>query len=179
MPNWCDTTYTVTGEKEKVKQLYDLITKLNKQPGDLWMGDISYALGGTEDDTARGWVYGIDELSQDGNQFTFYCNTAWGETSEWRYFVEAHADVSILYTAIEPGCDVYLTNDNEYIGKYIIDDDTDVQEYPYSEQEVIDIVNDRYEQHCETIEDCIKFAKQFSDNEDDKFLFINQFMDGE
>lgn len=100
-------------------------------------------------------------------------------TFEIENFVGAHADVSILYTAIEPGCDVYLTNDNEYIGKYIIDDDTDGQEYPYSEQEVIDIVNERYEQHCETIEDCIKFAKQFSDNEDDKFLFINQFIDGE
>ncbi len=180
MPNWCDTTYTVTGEKEKVKQLYDLITKLNKQPGDLWMGDISNALGGTEDDTARGWLYEMDEqLSPDETMFHIAFQTAWGEPSNWREFVQQAADVTIYYMATEPGGGVYLTNDPDIEGKWLVEENDPYFDDPVPEDDVIEYINRQYKQYCKTIQDCIDFAKRFNNKEAYKFLYINQYTNGE
>lgn len=182
MPNWCDTEYTIIGKKEKVKNLYDLVTKLNNQTtGDLWLGTISNELGGKEEDQARGWISYVGELSPDEEQFTIGCNTAWGEPDNWRHFIERTADVNVTYIAIEPGCEVYLTNNPDYIDSYILDDDIDGLSYPHTEHEVIDMINENYQQQFSTIQDCYDFAEQFNqENRDNgKYLFIHQFKEGE
>ncbi|MCM1577083.1 MAG: hypothetical protein NC035_08930 [Bacteroides sp.] len=184
MPNWCDTQYTITGEIEKVKKLHELIAKLDKQTiGDLWLGTISNELGGSEDDQARGWIYytNIEKLSSNEAEFTIECNTAWGEPDNWRRFIERTADVNVTYIAIEPGCEVYLTNNPDYIDSYILDDDIDGLSYPHTEHEVIDMINENYQQQFSTIQDCYDFAEQFNqENRDNgKYLFIHQFEEGE
>jgi hypothetical protein len=183
MPNWCDTTYRVVGEKEKVKKFYDLAMKSwngvknDKHPnaGNGWLGTFVDLLDGPEDAYARGWMRCEPELSNDGCECTFYCDTAWSEPYQWREFIQSKLDVSIYYIAIEPGCGIYLSNDDEYIDKYYVDATPEQPDCPYmTEDELCDFLTEHYQAQVTNADECIEFANSITDSEGwDEDLFIN------
>ena len=127
MPNWCDTTYKAVGTKEQVKKFYDLATKAwegrsEKHPNarEGWLGTFVDILGGPEEAYARGWMLDEPYMRDDFEDYaecTIYCETAWSEPEQWRHFIEEKIDgLKIFYVAIEPGCGVYMSNDDEYEG---------------------------------------------------------------
>lgn len=184
MPNWCDTTYKAVGTKEQVKRFYDLAmrswkdTGTKKHPKDGgWLGSFVEYLGGDINNVyARGWIQDEPELyesnDEDYARCTIYCNTAWGELSEWRAFIEREIDgLFIIYTAVEPGCGVFLTNDDAVADKYNVDSPS-YDGGLSTEDDVIDFVNRHYDQSFKTIEECINFQKEVEDTDD--FLYINE-----
>lgn len=184
MPNWCDTTYKAVGTKEQVKKFYELATKSwNNKDNNGWLGHFVTELGGDWKETpCRGWMQDApsfnDDFLDDYAECTIYCNTAWGELSEWRHFIEQKIDgLFIEYLAIEPGCGLYLSNMDEYIDKVYIDSSEYEIDF-YTEVGAIEHLQEWYQKDYETIEEWIGFADQYT-NETDEWLSINFIEEGE
>ena len=186
MPNWCDTTYKAVGPKESVKKFYDLAMRSWKEGSEKhpqadkgWLGSFVDFLNGPESAYARGWMQDEPYLRDDFEDYaecTIYCETAWGEPNQWREFIESQIeDLHILYVAIEPGCGVYCSNDDEYEGKYYVDAGPEQPDYPFmTEDEVCEFVEKHYQTNVNSIEDCQAYAIGVNDSDDaDAFLYIN------
>ena len=184
MPNWCDTTYRAVGTKEQVKRFYDLaMSSWNKSKDDNkgWMGHMVTELGGDWQQVhCRGWIrdepYLRDDFEDDYAECTLYADTALCEPPEWREFIQSKIDgLFIFYVAIEPGCIVYCSNDDEYEGKYYVDAGPEQPDYPFmTEDEVCEFVEKHYQTNVNSIEDCQAFAAGLNENgDDDEFLYIN------
>ena len=183
MPNWCDTNYKAVGPKESVKKFYDLAMSSwnkSKEQNQGWLGHFITELGGDwEKVPCRGWMQDAPSLRDDFDDYaecTIYCETAWGELTEWRHFVEQHIDgLFIEYVAIEPGCGVYLSNMDDYIDRLYIDSEEHDTDF-YTEQQAIDAINQWYNQQFTTIEECIEFANNC---DPEHFLNVNFIEEGD
>ena len=124
MPNWCSTIITFHGKNaKKLETLVDEWTK-EKLPGvsdyfgENWLGNCLVNSGIMSFEEA---CYGnircrgtIDYLSYtDDEELTMETSTAWGPAiTMWKIINDTlNLDLSIVYTAEEPGCELYWTND--------------------------------------------------------------------
>lgn len=184
MPNWCDTTYKAVGTKEQVKKFYDLAMKAWKGNSEQhpnadkgWLGTFVDILDGPEEAYCRGWMQYQPYLNKDETECEIYCNTAWGEPNPWREFIESKIDgLKLLYVTIEPGCDVYISNDDEYADKFYVDAAPEQPDNPFmTEDEVCEFVEKHYQANVNSIEDCYAAAEGINGNEDDdEFLYIHK-----
>ena len=184
MPNWCDTTYRAVGTKESVKKFYNLAKRAweerseqHPQADSGWLGTFVDFLNGPESAYARGWMQDEPYLNNDGTECTIYCETAWCEPNQWREFIESEfEDLHLLYVAIEPGCGVYCTNDDEYEDKYYVDAGPEQPDYPFmTEDEVCAFVEKHYQTNVNSVEDCQAYAVGLNDSDAaDDFLYINK-----
>lgn len=182
MPNWCDTTYRAVGTKEQVKKFYDLAMsswKKSQDDNQGWLGHLVTELGGDwQKVSCRGWMQDEPMLAVSGEECTIVANTAWGEPHEWRKFIEEKIyGLTLFYLAIEPGCCLYLSNMDDYVDKYYVDNLNDGSEI-LDEDATIDYVNEHFGKKFETIDECIDFAGEYEED-GDSVLWINQIENGE
>lgn len=151
MPNWCFTNITMTGQAEKVQFLYDKIKEWTSKDytqngfGNNWLGNIVLGSGiATEKDIderdatrCRGTIINLEIDFLDPCAIGFYfgltrhqnaalkiqTETAWNPMMKmWSMINERYnLGLDITYTAEEPGCELYLTNDPDIADTYIID----------------------------------------------------------
>lgn len=163
MPNWNETTYRVTGDKEKCADLYKKIKSLENMKeslrpngfGKLWCGNLVHLLGGDETDAENLYCRGhiIDfKLLEDGD-LIINVESAWGELNQFRHFIEEKIKgIKIYHISEEPGMEIFITNDEE--GKYfperfyldICDEENDVYEteYPESLDRAKEILSEKF-----------------------------------
>jgi len=140
MPNWCYTNISFNSEnKNDLEKLYNFIEKAtsNKSKyadvsdfGSNWLGNILLecdlmTLDDVKNDKVpcrcRGSIIYVD-ITED--QVIVDTETAWVPMMQvWQRVVEKLNldDVDIIYTAEEPGCELYLTNDPVVDGTYMIE----------------------------------------------------------
>jgi len=179
MPNWCDTTYKAVGTKEQVKKFYDLaMSSWNKTDNNQgWLGHFVTELGGNwEQVYCRGWMRDQPYLNNDGTECTIFCYTAWGEPNQWREFIQSQIDgLFLYYVAIEPGCGVYCSNDDYYADKYYVDYAIEQPDSPYmTEDELLEFMSNELGVDLDSADECIEYAKRYTENNDNEWLFINE-----
>ena len=123
MPNWAYTLYKVRGSEEEVAALYKTIQDLEQRKesllpngfGKLWLGNLVQALGGDwEKIYCRGQI--LDYSLENGLLF-ISTETAWGEMSDVRHFIEQkYPSLEIYFQTEEPGMCIFQTND--HTGEY-------------------------------------------------------------
>ncbi len=125
MPNWCSTDITIHGEPEEIKTLwYHLQAATSKSFvengfGDTWLGNIVEYLGKSfRDVNCRGSICDM-EMSGD----SIICisqEDAWSpKLMPIKMLMDKYApDASLFFVAEEPGCDLYDTNDPDFIGMW-------------------------------------------------------------
>ena len=140
MPNWCYTNISFNSEnKNNLKKLYNFIEKAtsNKSKyadvsdfGSNWLGNVLLecdlmTLDDVKNNTVpcrcRGSIIYVD-ITDD--QVIVDTETAWVPMMQvWHKVVEKLNldDVDIIYTAEEPGCELYWTNDPTIVGTYILE----------------------------------------------------------
>lgn len=122
MPNWANTFYIVTGDREQRQKLYDIMSELEemKHPGlhdngfgSSWLGNLVIKLGGDwEKIYCRGQWF---DLCNYDDRLTFDTETAWGEMNEVRYFLKSKfPKLDFYYLCEEPGMVIYITNDRRH-----------------------------------------------------------------
>ena len=137
MPNWCSTRYEIHfPNHEEAQAFYDKLESWcsvahKSDFGETWLRNIVVNSGIAslpEDGTfniepsfeCRGWIAYTD-ISDD----TVYIDTetAWCPMHDmWKAILTKYApDVSVTFYATEVGCGIYDTNDDSYVGKYVID----------------------------------------------------------
>ena len=160
MPNWCVTDITIHHENEKELEIFyeKLDEWLNhaymENDFGSWLGNIVGNSGigtidtGKETDLrCRGSVIYISEPS-DG-ELTISTETAWVPMIKmWVKLLDKYLpDAELIYTAEEPGCEIYYTNDPSIAGIYMFDiwDDTNIDielSDQYFEKEMIGILQE-------------------------------------
>lgn len=152
MPNWCYTSINIKGKDvEEEKTLYSNLEKwtneeyLKSDFGTSWLGNVVERSGiakwsEKEKDfvpsiRCRGYVCDLDYNSG----ITVTTETAWGPMMEmWNEICKKHlpSGYELYYSANEPGCEVYITNESEYIGKYYVNNWHFYEDHDFSDEEI-------------------------------------------
>ena len=144
MPNWCTTSYALTGGRKEVRSLYNKMKRLQERKtplvpngfGTTWLGCLVKALGGDPEKVyCRGQWSGL-RLTPEGVLF-FDTEHAWSRPAEVEMLLEkAYPSLRIYFLEEELGMDIFQTNDatGEYFKEQvIIDEESDGMEY-YTEE---------------------------------------------
>ena len=133
MPNWCATKIEFKGNSDDIKKLHDFISDREANdavgiPNDFglaWLGNYLERAGVDHDDyDCRGDVWHVDDLRDEDTSFFIDVDTAWVPMLKmWQVIIGKLnlTDVHITYFAVEPGSELYQTNDKALVGKYIVD----------------------------------------------------------
>lgn len=148
MPNWCTTSYALTGGRKEVRSLYNKMKRLQgrKTPlvpngfGTTWLGCLVKALGGDPEKVyCRGQWRGL-RLTLEGVLF-FDTEHAWSRPAEVEMLLEiAYPSLQIYFLEEELGMDIFQTNDaaGEYFKEQvIIDEESEGMEY-YTEEAALE-----------------------------------------
>ena len=118
MPNWAYTQYKIKGSEDEVAALHKTIQNLADMDesllpngfGKLWLGNLVHALGGDwEKIYCRGQIL---DYGYENGILTFNTETAWGEMSETRHFIEQkYPSLQIFFQTEECGMCIFQTND--------------------------------------------------------------------
>lgn len=164
MPNWCYTQITISHDDQKeIDKLYNLIedwTSTNYKQSDFgnyWLGNI---VGNSGIDTWDGDFKircrgRLCDFNKSEKELCIATETAWSPMLQmWLKILERYSpDAQLIYTAEEPGCCIYVTNNADLENKYIIDDWSDCYDYAgdeYSQEDVIKILQEitgNHEEH--------------------------------
>ena len=193
MPNWCFTDIKMTGEKEKVQFLHDKIEEWTSKDymqngfGNTWLGNIVLGSGiAIEEDIdkhdaprCRGSIVytDIDLFDTNNAELTVQTETAWNPMMKMWSMINEQYDLNldIVYSAEEPGCELYLTNDPDIAGTYIIDayDMDEIQtEYCIEEKYV---VRELQELFSTTEIDIEKLINMFDESEYSERMSIGEY----
>lgn len=120
MPNWCHTTYAVTGDSKELSKLRSLIKDLLKRKtsilpngfGSTWLGNLVHLLGG--DPTQIRCRGRINDLWKDEGALWFTTTTAWDRLPEFIDFMRQNfPHLQFYYSSEEPLMELYCTNDSD------------------------------------------------------------------
>ena len=135
MPNWCSTNIEFSGPEKDIKKLYEFIDNKNgeRDPsietdfGTRWLGYYLLRVGLSDERyNCRGTVANLSKISATDNVFEFkiWTETAWGPMIQmWLAIIKKLElnGIQVAYSAVEPGCEVYQTNNPEQAKLYVVD----------------------------------------------------------
>ena len=145
MPNWCTTSYALTGERKEVRSLYNAMKRLQERKtplapngfGTNWLGCLVKALGKDPQSVYCRGCWSNLKLSEEG-VLTFDTEHAWSRPAEVEMVIEsAFPSVKIWFLEEELGMDIFQTNDESgefFKQQVIIDEESEGMEY-YTEEE--------------------------------------------
>lgn len=137
MANWCSTTIRLVGEPEEMKKVYDnMRDALSSNPmkadfDNAWMGNLLLHIGYTPEQIRNGdgprCRGSVTDLDLTDNTVCVWTETAWTPMVRCiREFADRYAQsFKLFFTAEEPGCELFLTNDPDDVGTVVIDNMTD------------------------------------------------------
>lgn len=154
MPNWCNSSYVVTGDKTEVCDLYDKMRSLEERKeslmkngfGKMWFGNLVTLLGGDLNAIyCRGEWFGLDKDCDD-RALRFGVMSAWAEPYEVMEFLKGiYPNLEFYFQAEESGLGYYVTNDagGEYFPeRYYFSEPDDCEPYQYTENQLDDFLRD-------------------------------------
>ena len=145
MPNWCTTSYALTGERKEVRSLYNKMKRLQERKtplvpngfGATWLGCLVKSLGGDPQKIYCRGQWSNLKFSDEG-VLTFDTEHAWSRPAEVEMLIEkAFPSLRIYFLEEELGMDIFQTNDESkqfFPQQVIIDEESEGMEY-YTEEE--------------------------------------------
>lgn len=184
MPNWCDTIYKCVGDPKEVRELHEVLERMNnrKDPqkqsdfGYMWLGELVNELGfDWEKYRCRGEITSYD---YDGEgMVTINQMTAWCEQEGVRQVIqEKYPSIKVYYMEEEPGCDVYYTNDftGDFFPERFLLDGEDVYEYFETIEEVSEFVNERFGlTTTPDLEEIERQINEYVEGQEDEDFYLN------
>lgn len=205
MPDWCLTTIKFTGNITDITNLHDRIEEYTSKNfiengfGETWLGNIviGFEIGKPEDvdkeiwPRCRGSITNIGDVSNiDGDDCAnFYIDTetAWCPMfAMWveiikKYYSDEKGEpkIAITYIALEPGNELYSTNDFDEWGDMsyhyeFMDDEHNIYEFDEvgSEERLIEVMNKLLEPLNVTVSSLDELNKFIDDNENDDLNIV-------
>lgn len=118
MANICTNQYKfVFGDEEKAKRFFDFI---DGETTSVYNLGVLAKIDRAEKRDVREW---IDDKSFFRREVRVYTESKWTPCpNAWRDIARVFdEDVEVFYEAEEPGCEIYDSNDPEFVGKYVYD----------------------------------------------------------
>ena len=190
MPNWCFTSYVVTGDEKEVCDLYEKMRSLEEREeslvengfGKTWLGNLVTLLGGDWNTIyCRGdW----SELTKDDDNgaLRFDTETAWCDADETIAFLqEKYPNLEFYFIAEEPGMGYYATNDTagEYFPqRYTVLPYDSGEEYQYEEgeeQAFFDEITNLTGCKVNSFEEVEKAVHEYNEQHEDEEIYVKIF----
>ena len=189
MSNYCATYIRIVGVYKEAQLLYDLLEWAKEKVPNGWIGEIGNLLGVVDISDGNTYYRGtkeyiscrsrIEEIYFDAhtNEVTISSGDDWSpQLSVYSLLQKKFApNCKLFFTGEEPGCDVYVTNDPEYIGKWLVDvetnEDSDCESLWYVEESVAkEFLQKKLQSDSESIDELTRLAY-----ESDDCISVHQF----
>lgn len=180
MANWCSNSLAIYGDRLQVEELFKDFEAAFKHT--LYLRNlIDYFDLDGRGLGCRGELW-ERPIMQDG-AITFGCETAWGPYEDlWEEILKFYPALQYVFTAEEPGCEVYINSDTEgkfFTEKYRIESyDGEISEYLDSDDALIKLTEEITGVHAETVEQCFKAVNKYNKSlgeDDDKCISLHAF----
>ena len=176
MPNWCTTSYALTGGRKEVRSLYRKMKRLQERKtplvpngyGTRWLGCLVKSLGADPEKVyCRGeW----SNLALKDGLLRFDTVHAWSRPAEVEMLIEkAYPSLKIYFIEEELGMDIFQTNDatGEYFKEQIIiDEEPDGMEY-YTEEAALRRLSELAGSPVSDWEEAEAFVNAINDSQDE------------
>ncbi|HJC16857.1 MAG TPA: hypothetical protein H9937_02670 [Candidatus Alistipes stercorigallinarum] len=187
MPNWCSTSYVVTGDKNEVRDLYEKMRSLEEREkplvkngfGVTWLGNLVTLLGRSwEEVSCRGEWSGLT-VDIDNNELRFHTMTAWAELWQLRHFLqEKYPSLTFYFRTEEPGMCIFQTNDKEgtyFPERYKVEHWDEEGEYCMDVEAVFDTVSDITGTTVQNLEEMNKAIDTYNEVHEYELIYIYVF----
>lgn len=177
MPNWCTTSYNISGPQKDIRSLYNKMKRLQNRKesllpngfGETWLGNLVNRLGADwQTVNCRGeW----SNLMMKGGDLHFDTCSAWCRCNEVEDVIrDKYPDLEIVFISEELGCDIFETNDATgeiFPERVIIDTEDEGTEY-YTVDEALHVLCDKLGLDPESTswEQAMKLCKERNDLQD-------------
>ena len=189
MPNWCYTSITINhSDKSKLEDLADKISEWSHKDfcengfHDGWLGNIvgNSGIADPMSDKSPRCRGTLTSIYYEHEQINLSTETAWAPMmTMWQMLIDKYLpDADITFSAEEPGCGLYCTNDPDLAGKYEIDIWEPPEEFENEESghEVSEEYTVKFLQRVlKTEESDINKLIKMHDNDDDPWFCINEW----
>ena len=180
MPNWCFTKIDINADSDETAQkIHDKLEQWLKAPedesinsSDGWLGCLAVNSGviASYDDISKSLFLcrgEVECLTLDSDGVHMLTSTEWGPMLEVIYrALEKNFDldgIDIVYSAEEPDCDMYVTNDEDVAGTYRVDIYSDAGDQVLDAFGMEDGGCDNYNEECLIV----KLKKAFGIGDDE------------
>ena len=181
MPNWCNTEYIFFGEEQDLKACGEVINKFafgNISQDDKKYGTyqlIDREIGGSLDgqDARNDFLQAEIETLSDGKTYLqTWTQTAWRPDHGLADKLCKKFNLTYLYYAEEPGCQIYETNDREglfFPERFIIEQSSAETCTYIAEQELYNEISKRTGKVCNDFESMEEIIEDYNiENENDR-----------
>ena len=190
MPNWCFTSYVVTGDEKEVCDLYEKMRSLEEREeslvengfGKTWLGNLVTLLGGDWNTIYCRGDWSDLTKDDDNGALRFDTETAWCDADETIAFLqEKYPNLEFYFIAEEPGMGYYATNDTagEYFPqRYTILPYDSGEEYQYEEgeeQAFFDEITNLTGCKVNSFEEVEKAVHEYNEQHEDEEIYVKIF----
>ena len=183
MPNWCSTSYEISGDAAVAMVATLEERKAQNVSNWNWLGHFVTDFGGDVNNVySRGWIDDYDYNAED-RCLNLYCETAWSECNEWRAFIKSKfKDTTIYYVAEEPGMGIFETNNPNFEFWYQCENDGENYEFKTEKEllkKVCEIIGCEVPicKDDEMLSVANSLAMDYTDAhvDEDKYIYIHKF----
>ena len=190
MPNWCFTSYVVTGDEKEVCDLYEKMRSLEERDeslvengfGKTWLGNLVTLLGGDWNTIYCRGDWSDLTKDDDNGALRFDTETAWCDADETIAFLqEKYPNLEFYFIAEEPGMGYYATNDTagEYFPqRYTILPYDSGEEYQYEEgeeQAFFDEITNLTGCKANSFEEVETAVHEYNEQHEDEEIYVKIF----
>ena len=190
MPNWCFTSYVVTGEEKEVCDLYEKMRSLEEREeslvengfGKTWLGNLVTLLGGDWNTIYCRGDWSDLTKDDDNGALRFDTETAWCDADETIAFLqEKYPNLEFYFIAEESGMGYYATNDTagEYFPqRYTVLPYDSGEEYQYEEgeeQAFFDEITNLTGCKVNSFEEVEKAVHEYNEQHEDEEIYVKIF----
>ena len=190
MPNWCFTSYVVTGDEKEVCDLYEKMLSLEEREeslvengfGKTWLGNLVTLLGGDWNTIYCRGDWSDLTKDDDNGALRFDTETAWCDADETIAFLqEKYPNLEFYFIAEEPGMGYYATNDTagEYFPqRYTVLPYDSGEEYQYEEgeeQAFFDEITNLTGCKVNSFEEVEKAVHEYNEQLEDEEIYLKIF----
>ena len=190
MPNWCFTSYVVTGDEKEVCDLYEKMLSLEEREeslvengfGKTWLGNLVTLLGGDWNTIYCRGDWSDLTKDDDNGALRFDTETAWCDADETIAFLqEKYPNLEFYFIAEEPGMGYYATNDTagEYFPqRYTVLPYDSGEEYQYEEgeeQAFFDEITNLTGCKVNSFEEVEQAVHEYNEQHEDEEIYVKIF----
>ena len=190
MPNWCLSSYVVTGDEKEVCDLYEKMHSLEEREeslvkndfGKTWLGNLVTLLGGDRNTIYCRGAWLDLQKDEDNGALRFDTETAWCDADETIAFLqEKYPNLEFYFIAEEPGMGYYATNDTagEYFPqRYTVLPHDSSEEYQYEEgeeQAFFDEITNLTGCKVNSFEEVEKAVHEYNEQHEDEEIYVKIF----